>query len=963
MNTDENFRAPTMRERMCAALLGEAGPDERAALEREVAADPVLAAEWRRLEATVGLVRASYAGEAGLPDAVHAELARAARRGRFRLLRGRVRHLRAAAAVLAVGLAALLAQRLLRSRGGIGDELAGTLSAPSGSEGDRSVLGRGTTPSGGVELARRAINLRDEVDRVDAIAAGTPVGDVGAIDEAGAADPAPGAASNEEIAATRRMMAKILRESATSALVATHAEIVPSDPHVVLRAGQFVIDAAQPGATASGRAGPTVSWETGGELGLPLENGSTSWAEPGSWTEIGAPSDELKLGVIAIGEPVEQAAAQVPDFELDLSALWNWQAGSGGDAASIWRYADTTAGFRVTPQTQPLDPASAPSLWIPLQPGTPLLEDTLGARVGVQARLELVEAREAYPVAAQPPSIDLLVQACAALPGEGPRDMFFRFWGDNPFVRVADGALSTLAIDVDTASYALARSYLMNSALPTKAQVRTEEFVNYFRPDLAAPARGDFALALELAPSRFGRDVDTGAERWMLRCAVRGREVSDFERRPVALTLVIDTSGSMEEGQRLELVKRGVREMAKALGPGDFVTVVAFTEDARVVLEQIPATQRWKLEDAVAGLAPVGGTNVEAGLVRGYAEAAARLVPGASNRVVLFSDGVGNIGATDQARILERVAAERAQGVLLNTVGVGYGNHDDHFLEQLADRGDGVCNYVDSDAEARRALVQNFTGAFETIARDVKLQVEFDPAQVRSWRQLGYENRALTAEQFRDDAVDAGEFGAGHQVVALYELELEPGAFGGTAPLATLRLRSKGPEARAEDPATEIAATLAYASLCASWEAAGNGYKRSVLAAQFAELLRRSVHARGDSLDELIAEAESLEKALVPADPDWTELTLLLRQTRELLWKHLDPGDELTQSVDALRRANFRVSELEREIDGAAAAGRAEPSDTERGELERKLAESRRESAELEQRLRELWQTRQERAR
>src|SRR5688572_197610 len=366
--------------------------------------------------------------------------------------------------------------------------------------------------------------------------------------------------------------------------------------------------------------------------------------------------------------------------------------------------------------------------------------------------------------------------------------MFFRFWGDNPFEIAAIDKLSTFSADADTASYALARNYLVQGHLPTKEQIRTEEFVNYFKGDVPPPSEGAFRVALELAPSLFGDTSDL----WMLRVAVRGRDVSKQERMPLALTFVVDVSGSMREGARLELVKHALRMLSAQLDVRDTISLVTFSDNASLVLPPTSAKHKDLLESAIHPLSPQSSTNTEAGLRMGYAQAAAALTKGANNRVVLLTDGVANVGITDPGALVQMVEQQRKLGILLNTVGVGMDNHNDHLLEQLADKGDGLCNYVDDEQEVRRALVDNFTGAFEAIARDVKLQVEFDPAQVSRYRLLGYENRAIADADFRNDKVDAGEIGAGHQVVALYEiartLPADP-----AGPLATVRLRYKEP--------------------------------------------------------------------------------------------------------------------------------------------------------------------------
>lgn len=532
---------------------------------------------------------------------------------------------------------------------------------------------------------------------------------------------------------------------------------------------------------------------------------------------------------------------------------------------------------------------------------------------------------------------ELIVRTCRRLPNESPRDMFFRFYGDNPFVLSGLDNLSTFSADVDTSSYVLARNYLKNKHLPTKAQIRTEEFVNYFRPDVPAPTEGVFRIQTELAPSRFSDQPG----RWMLRVAVRGREVSREERKPLNLTFVVDTSGSMKEHNRMELVKHALRLLLLEMDARDSIAIVGFSREARLILPMTSAANRGIVESALYGMNPDGGTNAEAGLMMGYEVAAASLTTEAHNRVVLLSDGVANIGQTDQDRINDAVKRHRDSGIYLNTVGVGMNNHNDVFLEQLANKGDGIANYIDDELEARRALVENFTGAFEPIARDVKIQVEFNKDEVYRYRQLGYENRAIADADFRNDKVDAGEIGAGHQVVCLYELECTPNFAASEAQnFATVRVRYKEPTGAGrdanEDSATELEHVVTTAN-ATSFEGSGNGYRQSVFAAQFAEILRRSTHARADSLDDLIAEATKAAPAI--NDPDFQELCDLMKISRDEIVRRAPRYSELAQCVDQIRRYHVLQAELEA-LDTAR--------DTER------LKELERLNLELEQQIRDL---------
>ena len=512
-----------------------------------------------------------------------------------------------------------------------------------------------------------------------------------------------------------------------------------------------------------------------------------------------------------------------------------------------------------------------------------------------------------------------ILDNCRRKPREHPRDMYFRYWGDNPFEFAQLDPLSTFAVDVDTASYTLARNYLNKGMIPPKAQVRTEEFVNYFKADVPAPTEETFSVVTELAPSRFGGG-DPNV--WMMSVAVCGREVAETERKPLCLTFVVDTSGSMKKENRMELVKHSLRLLLGKLDANDSIAIVAFSNEARLILPMTSAAQRGVIESAIYPLAADGGTNAEAGLKMGYEASLAGHNELATNRVVFLSDGVANIGQTDQDRITRDVTSHRERGIYLNTVGVGMGNHNDVFLEQLANNGDGLCNYVDSPAAARKALVENFTGQFEPIARDVKLQVEFDPAQVARYRLLGYENRAIADADFRNDAVDAGEVNAGHQIVALYEIERMPSA-SADGPLATVRLRWKLPHGKtpivvgndihidleASDEAFESEHPVSAAK-ATSYQGASYGYRRSVVVAQFAELLRRSRHAREDSLEDLIAEAQAL-RAQRPGDVELTELVALLQQSRTLILNSIPACDELCQTIDEIRIRNLQMAQIE----------------------------------------------------
>jgi Ca-activated chloride channel family protein len=452
-------------------------------------------------------------------------------------------------------------------------------------------------------------------------------------------------------------------------------------------------------------------------------------------------------------------------------------------------------------------------------------------------------------------------------------DVFFRAPGTNPFVDADEDRLSTFGLDVDTGSYTVARRYLSEGNLPDPDSVRVEEYVNFFDYGDPAPERGDFALSLEGAPTPFAP-----SEYRVLRLHVQARSITAEDRKPAALTFVIDVSGSMEMENRLGLVKKSLALMVNQLQPSDRIGLVVFGSDARVVLE--PTSDREAVLRAIHGLATEGATNTEEGLVLGYDMADRAFRPGAINRVILCSDGVANVGDTGPDSILQRIGREARKGIELTTLGFGMGNYNDTLMEQLADKGDGRYSYIDTLDEARRVLVEELTGTLQTIARDAKAQVEFDPRAVSRWRLLGYENRDIADEKFRDDTVDAGEIGAGHGVTAVYEVKMKPGVSPALA-LAELRLRWKSVETGKVD---EVSRTLRVVDLAPTWEQAHASLRLAAVAAQFGEILKGSYWAKGETLDQLLPlarkAASDLEGRRRATDVD--ELASLISKANQL---------------------------------------------------------------------------------
>jgi len=353
------------------------------------------------------------------------------------------------------------------------------------------------------------------------------------------------------------------------------------------------------------------------------------------------------------------------------------------------------------------------------------------------------------------------------------RERYARF-ADNPVRRVADAPLSTFGVDVDTASYATIRRFLAGGRLPPRDAVRLEECVNYFRYDDRVPEGDDpFAVTLESTTCPWNED------RLLVRIGIRGRDI-DRDRRPAGnLVFLIDVSGSMQAPDKLPLVKQALALLVEELTENDRVAIVTYAGDAGLVLPPTTGDQKATILAAIDRLAAGGSTHGSAGIALAYEQAAAEFIPGGANRVILATDGDLNVGVTSDVALVDLIREKAAAGTFLTVLGFGQGNLQDEKLEKIADHGNGIYAYLDGVREARKVLVEQLTGSTITIAKDVKLQVEFNPARVASYRLLGYENRLLAAREFRDDRKDAGDIGAGHTVTALYEIALVGSAAAG----------------------------------------------------------------------------------------------------------------------------------------------------------------------------------------
>ncbi len=448
-------------------------------------------------------------------------------------------------------------------------------------------------------------------------------------------------------------------------------------------------------------------------------------------------------------------------------------------------------------------------------------------------------------------------------------DMYFEHYGVNPTIDTEEETTSTFSIDVDSASYSLTRAYLERSQLVPEAAVRVEEFVNAFDYAYTPPRSDMFSLHAEAFPSpnRPGYHL--------LHLGVQGREIEDRDRKPANLVFVIDVSGSMDIENRLGLVKQSLRLLIDELRPSDTVGIVVYGTRAEAILQPLGAAERRTILRAIDSIQASGSTNAQAGIELGYRMAADHLLPGGINRVILCSDGVANNGISTSADgIYETVRKQAERGITISTVGFGMGNYNDILMEQLAQLGDGNYAYVDRRREAKRLFVEELTQTLQVIAKDVKIQVEFDPKTIARFRLLGYENRHLEREEFDDDRVDAGEVGAGHAVTALYEIKFR----NVIADIGWLRVRFKGPEGGSSELIEKpIPASIVHRPD----DPASPSVQLAYVAASFAEKLRGSYWVRTVSYRQLRDRYAALPRSLRRRE-EVRELGALIKRAEQL---------------------------------------------------------------------------------
>ncbi len=438
---------------------------------------------------------------------------------------------------------------------------------------------------------------------------------------------------------------------------------------------------------------------------------------------------------------------------------------------------------------------------------------------------------------------------------------------ENPFLAVQNRPLSTFAIDVDSASYSNARRFINDGALPPPDAVRIEEFINYFTYNYPQP-EGDrpFSITTEVSEAPWNRAHK------LVRVGLQGKNVETEELPPSNLVFLLDVSGSMNDSDKLPLLKEGFRLLAEELTENDRVAIVVYAGASGVVLPSTPGNEKDKILTALNRLQAGGGTAGSEGIQRAYELARENFIEGGNNRVILATDGDFNIGVYSQSGLVNLIEQQRESNIFLTVLGFGTGNLQDGKMEQLANKGNGNYAYIDSILEAKKVLVTELKGTLLTIAKDVKVQVEFNPAEIAAYRLIGYENRLLRDRDFNDDTKDAGELGSGHSVTALYEVipvgvetevnlpdvdplvyqqtQVDPEAYNNDE-LMQVKLRYKQPEGTESQLITQTVIDEGV-----RLEAASEDFRFTAAVAAFGMLLRNSPYGGNLDFEEAIALAK-----------------------------------------------------------------------------------------------------------
>jgi len=437
---------------------------------------------------------------------------------------------------------------------------------------------------------------------------------------------------------------------------------------------------------------------------------------------------------------------------------------------------------------------------------------------------------------------------------------------ENPFVTAEQQPLSTFSIDVDRAAYSNVRRYILEGSLPPRGAVRVEEMINYFNYTYPQPQGGEpFSVNTEIAACPWNE------HHRLVHIGLKGKDIDKAKLPPANLVFLIDVSGSMEEPNKLPLVQSSLKMLTSQLRDKDRVAIVAYAGNAGLVLPSVSGSQKMKINEAIDALSAGGSTAGGEGIKLAYKVARENFIKEGNNRIILATDGDFNVGVSSEDELVSLIEEERKSGVFLTVLGYGMGNYKDNKMQQLADKGNGNHAYIDNSNEARKVLVNEFGGTLFAIAKDVKLQVEFNPALTKAYRLIGYENRVMPNQDFNNDKKDAGELGAGHTVTALYEI-IPVGAddkFTGKTDdlkyqqkrvttndynneLLTIKLRYKAPDGEVSKlivhPVTDVAASV---------EQSSDNFRFSAAVAEFGLLLRKSDYKQQASYEQVISLAKT----------------------------------------------------------------------------------------------------------
>ncbi len=455
--------------------------------------------------------------------------------------------------------------------------------------------------------------------------------------------------------------------------------------------------------------------------------------------------------------------------------------------------------------------------------------------------------------------------------GYAPRDDDHIDFGENEFIETQDENTSTFSIDINTASYTIARRDLLDNRLPRPESVRTEEFINFFRFDYPEPLEDPFSVNMELAPSHYGSDDET--DRHLLRIGMKGKDVSIDEMKPTNLVFLADVSGSMNRDDRMPLAKKSMHVALEYLRDTDTVAMQTYASGTETVLEPTPVSERGEIEAAIDSLVAQGGTNGEGGIRAAYDLAEDAFIEGGNNRVIILTDGDFNVGKVGDD-LVEMVKGYRDREISLTSVGYGHGGYGDATMERIAREGNGNYFYIDTEDEAYRVFGSELPSTVEVIAQDVRTQVEFNEEAIERYRLIGYEKRVMDNEEFDDEDTNAGEIGPGHTVTAFYEMELTENAEE-SGHVAEVRIRHR--EQYGEDTKKQIQ-QIKYSQIHDEFDDASDGFRFAASVAQFAGALRESqfidepdfddIHdvAEGATYDDYSEQQEFLELVNIARD-------------------------------------------------------------------------------------------------